>query len=572
MLKAAIYARKSTDQSGVSDDQKSVARQIDQARAFAASKGWTVLDEHVYSDDGISGAEFQRRPDFMRLLNVLKPRAPFQHLIVSELSRLGREQFETGYACKQLAEAGVRIHSYLDTREIVLDSAIDGFMLSAGAFAAAIEREKAAQRMTDTMTRKARARHVTGGRVFGYRNIEVAGADGKRSHVERQIDDAEAAVVRRIFEMTVTGYGRKRIALALNAENAPAPRAQRGRPVAWCPSSITEALHRELYRGVIVWNRTRKRDKFGKHRQKPRAEAEWMRIDAPNLRIVPEGLWQAAHGILERRRALYLDRTGGKIYGRPVAGTVSPYLLTGFVACGCCEGGLIVRTQPHGLRREPRLACWHYQTRGPRVCRNRFEVSLASLDALVLDAVEDDLLNADTIDAVIREAIRQLAEADRAGADRSKDVARELAAIDRELDRLTSLAAQGASDIPAVLAALRARQERRRVLTAEAEAMARPARPGRSPRALEADLRARMEDWRGLLRRNAAEARPVLQTLLDGRIVVTPRTDATTPKRGTRGIAFDVQIPLTTRGLFEGVADCPKAVASPPGFEPGFQP
>ena len=39
---AAIYARKSTDQSGLADDQKSVARQIQHATLYAARKGWTV--------------------------------------------------------------------------------------------------------------------------------------------------------------------------------------------------------------------------------------------------------------------------------------------------------------------------------------------------------------------------------------------------------------------------------------------------------------------------------------------------------------------------------------------------
>jgi hypothetical protein len=37
---AAVYGRKSTDQSGVSDEQRSVARQVEHARAYAASKGW----------------------------------------------------------------------------------------------------------------------------------------------------------------------------------------------------------------------------------------------------------------------------------------------------------------------------------------------------------------------------------------------------------------------------------------------------------------------------------------------------------------------------------------------------
>jgi DNA invertase Pin-like site-specific DNA recombinase len=92
---AAIYARKSTDQSGVADDAKSVRRQIEHARAYAARHGWTVRDEYVFLDDGISGAEFANRPGFVRLMAALKPRAPFQVLVMSEESRLEREAIET---------------------------------------------------------------------------------------------------------------------------------------------------------------------------------------------------------------------------------------------------------------------------------------------------------------------------------------------------------------------------------------------------------------------------------------------------------------------------------------------
>jgi hypothetical protein len=56
--------------------------------------------------------------------------------------------------------------------------------MSAVNFAAEIEREKARQRVTDAMVRKARAGHCCGGRVFGY-DIEVCDATGRRSHVER---------------------------------------------------------------------------------------------------------------------------------------------------------------------------------------------------------------------------------------------------------------------------------------------------------------------------------------------------------------------------------------------------
>jgi hypothetical protein len=66
---AAIYPRKSTDQHGVSDDEKSATRQVDHACAYAARKGWTVAHDHVYADDGITGSEFENRSGFLRLMN-----------------------------------------------------------------------------------------------------------------------------------------------------------------------------------------------------------------------------------------------------------------------------------------------------------------------------------------------------------------------------------------------------------------------------------------------------------------------------------------------------------------------
>src|SRR6202171_5506202 len=148
----AIYARKSNDQSGIADEQKSVARQVDHARAYADRKGWIVDDAYVYVDDGISGAELQI-------------------LIMSEESRLGREAIETAYALKQLVTAGVRVFFYLEDRERTLDSPTDKITLSLTTFADELEREKARQRTYDAMSGKARAGHVTGGRVFGYDNV-----------------------------------------------------------------------------------------------------------------------------------------------------------------------------------------------------------------------------------------------------------------------------------------------------------------------------------------------------------------------------------------------------------------
>ena len=59
---AAIYARKSTEQTGVSDEEKSVTRQVEHAKAYALRKGCTVSDDYVFVGDGISGAKFVKRP------------------------------------------------------------------------------------------------------------------------------------------------------------------------------------------------------------------------------------------------------------------------------------------------------------------------------------------------------------------------------------------------------------------------------------------------------------------------------------------------------------------------------
>src|SRR5260370_41687375 len=89
-LLAAIYVRKSTDQVGVSDEQRSVTRQIEHARQYAARHGWLVLEDCIYIDDGISGGEFVKRPGLLRLMNALKPRPPLPVLIMSEESPLRR--------------------------------------------------------------------------------------------------------------------------------------------------------------------------------------------------------------------------------------------------------------------------------------------------------------------------------------------------------------------------------------------------------------------------------------------------------------------------------------------------
>lgn len=556
---AAIYARKSTEQLGGSDEAKSVARQVDHARTYAVAKGWVVDDAHIYVDDGISGAEFARRPSFLRLMNALRPRAPFDVLVMSEESRLGRESIETAYALKQLVTAGVRVFFYMEDRERTLDSPTDKIMLSLTAFADELEREKARQRTYDAMQRKARARHVTGGSVFGYRNREVLAPDGRRSHVERDIDDDQAAVVREIFRLCAGGLGVVAIAKRLNADGRPAPRAQQGRPRAWAPSSVREALYRDLYRGEIVWNRSRKRDTWGVAKQRRRPESEWIRVPAPELRIVGDEQWNAAHARLDATRQTYLRSTGGRLWGRPASGLAAKYLLSGLARCGVCGGGLEVRSRASGRQRAYYYSCSSYYRRGASVCPNRYEIPMQRADRAVIDALLEDLLTPDRLASIAARAIA-LARADRNRPDEGRDgVARQLTAVEGALRRLTDAVAAG-GDLPALLDALKAQEGQRRLLQRRLEAIDRPV-PA-FDRTLEARLRAAVAEWREVLSREVGQARQVVTKLLTDRLTIAPES-----RDGRDGFRFRAtgSVAKLIAGVVPGDSYL-QGMASPPGI------
>ena len=82
-MNAAVYARKSNAQD-VAEDLKSTARQIEAARAFAASKGWTV--SRVFEDDAISGG-IADRPAVLALKAALIPTALYQIIKRLEIQR-----------------------------------------------------------------------------------------------------------------------------------------------------------------------------------------------------------------------------------------------------------------------------------------------------------------------------------------------------------------------------------------------------------------------------------------------------------------------------------------------------
>jgi site-specific DNA recombinase len=551
----------------VSDEEKSITRQVEHARAFAVSKGWAVAEEFVFVDDGISGAEFSGRPGFVRLMASLTPRPVFGVLIVSEASRLGREQIETAWALKQLAQAGVYVWGYLDARQITVESPQDKLLMSVMAFADELERERARQRTHDALLRKARAGKVAGGAVYGYCNVEVlsdpdANGQRRRLHTERVIDPAEAEVVRRIFRLTAEGYRLRRLAILLNDERVLAPRPRQGGSRSWAPSSIREMLRRELYRGLIVYDRLQKRDAWGRKRYLPRPESEWVKVEAPHLRIVTDEEWTRAHERFVASRASYVKATGGLLFGRPINAVTSPYLLTGLAACAVCGGSMVVLTQDFKRERRACLGCGYNWHRGTTVCDNSLRVATADADREVLSAVTRLLGRRDLIEETVAMALEDLAPRREARDAEHDALTNRLYQLDAELHRLAAAVAEGGG-LPALLAALKERQRhrdecQRRLITLQREP--RTVDPGE----LERRIRERLRDCRRLLGRQVAPARQILRELLTDRIAFTPNTG---PDR--RWYEFAGRVNLLG-GLLAGEVGAPQAMVTPAGFEPAI--
>jgi len=562
----AIYARKSTEQ----ERDESVERQEQLCRELATAKGWQVDHRYVFVDRAVSGAEFSKRPQLQALLETITLRpVPFQLLLVTDKDRLGREQIGTSYLLKQLSLAGVQVVETRTGLAIALATALDKVMLSVGSFAAEVEREQARQRTHQALLLKARQRHVTGGRVFGYANRDVypAGTDlttrPKRLYVERVVQEPEAAVVRRIFELYASGTGLRSIAHHLNSEGALSPLPRRkGRPRGWAPSSVREILYRELYRGIVVWNRTKNRDEWGLKKQTPRDPSEWVREADETLRIVSDELWRAVHDRLDSTRQAYLRGTNGKVWGRPPSGIESKYLLTGMAICGWCGATLHIRSRSHGRRRAFFYGCTAHHHRGSSICRNDVELPMVETDEDLLTSLEDQLLHPTVVREAIREAIAGLSALSSTRPARAEVLRHELSRIAGRLERLTQAVVLG-GNLPTLVAEIAALEQRAAHLREDLQRLERSQGVGVTDlHALESKILTRLEDWRAMFRRHVMEARQMLAQILIGRVLFTPRAT---------GADWEVEyVAECSLGKLIGGVLGPKAVLAPTGFEPVF--
>lgn len=500
-MRAAIYARRSTDE----HQEESLDVQLEQARRFVEAKGWTVDDAHVFVEDGVSRAEFVKRPALFAMRRGAEAGA-FDAIVARDETRLGGDTFRTGMLIQDLVETGIRLFYYYTGEEVTLGTPTDKLMISVRNYAAELEREKIAQRTHEHLLTKARRGLCAGGALFGYDNVRRP-----EGGVVRSINQAEAAIVLEMFEMRADGVGYRRIAHALNERGVPSPRARTGGTGSWSQGTIKSMLANEHYRGVLVWNRQEKLYKGGTKTRVRRPEEEWIRVEAPEYRIVSDELWSAVRAH-DRKRAK-LGRRRGK---------GPAYLLTGLARCAECGGPMHVVNGRQGKRGIKVYACNYHRDRGNSVCTNTLRRPVEVMDDVVLGWIERHVLNEELMLDVLDELRRRVAV-------RTEEAPAELAVVQKEAEglhaeirRLTDALATGAQS-SAVIQAVAEREQRLRKLEARIEVLqAAPKAVELEVHRLRREATDRLTKLRELMAGNVAEARGVLEALLDGPIVCTP--------------------------------------------------
>ncbi len=306
---------------------------------------------------------------------------------------------------------------------------------------------------------------------------------------------------------------------------------------------------------MIVWNKTRKRNAWGLERRSVKVATDWITVDAPHLRILTDAQWIAAHGRLEQTRQTYLRGTHGHLWGRPVDGHESKYLLTGMSRCGLCGGTMIVRSRDHGRQRAHFYACSSFHHRGKVVCPNSLEMRLHDADDAILTALERELLDPEILEAAAARAASRVAAPPEDLVGRRHALETALGHADTALARLTQAVAEGGS-VTTLVQAIRDQERRQQAIRAELANLERPRVVPMNVGQLTATLRAKSEEWQALLRKHAPIARQMVRKLVEGRIVFTPDRQAG---------RYTFQVPGTLMTFFSGIV-CPQAMASPAGI------
>lgn len=492
-MKGVIYARYSGDR----QRETSIDDQVRNCTRCAEREN--IMITHDYHDKAISGA-VRSRPGYQEMLSDAAGGA-FDVLIVDDLSRLSRDDYEMKGVLRKFTWQGIRIIGVTDG----YDSARKGHKIHAGFKGLMNEMflDDLRERTHRGMTGQALKGFNCGGRTYGYCNVPIedsvrVDAYGRPAvtAVRYEVDDDQAAIVRRIFAWYAAGYSYKWIASHLNQQRVPSSRGK-----TWAVSAIKVILDNEMYEGRVVWNRKQwmKHPDTGRRTYRERPRAEWIVTESPGLRIVPQDIIEAV-----RHRQRKHRETG---CGRAQASSAQRYLFSGLMVCAECDGSMVIIAKG-------RYGCAVHKARGPCVCGNSISVSRHIVEERLLNSIKQRLLDPQNFERF------QLAAADVLQAhnerNRLDDLQRQLKTAQRERDNVMNAIKQGvvtASTKEALQSAEAEIDELKQQISHACEWQV----PVVLPRAIERYRRA-VSDLEGRLMRRVEPAREILRSLLGDRI------------------------------------------------------
>ncbi len=294
---------------------------------------------------------------------------------------------------------------------------------------------------------RARAGQSCGGTVYGY--LTVPDPDHPE-HKVWAIDEAEAKVVRRIFDMIEAGMGYRAICHALNADRVAAPRA-----AAWSHQTIIEMVRNERYTGRLIWNRTKTTKAHGEDRSwhEERPDSEHVLREAPELTIITAAQFERVQHQLAKRKPRQMPATRkGQIVSIP----------SGLLRCGACGASYSVRARKRvGERIHTWYGCTAHAENGKSVCAQRETISAHRTTEALVARLRELLANPTAIAAFVRGFERRAAA--RMGAAKPADLEKQLAKAKRRASNATTLLVEEPSDVEARQLRDEARAEIRRI-------------------------------------------------------------------------------------------------------------